>query len=56
MGPLTGYKGNNPTDELQGSGEGIFINFVSNPQTRTRGFNISFETIGRTQQYLTKSI
>ena len=47
MGPLTGYKGNNPIEELEGSGEGIFINFITNSNTRTRGFNISYEIIGQ---------
>ena len=46
MGPLTGYKGNSPTEELEGRGEGIFINFITNYNTRTRGFNISYEIIG----------
>ena len=46
MGPLTGYKGNNPIEELEGNGDGIFINFITNSNTRTRGFNISYELIG----------
>lgn len=44
---LTGYKGNSPVDVLEGSGEGIFVHFSSGGQTRTRGFNITYETFGK---------
>ena len=47
LGQLTGYKGNTPVDVLEGTGEGIFVHFFSSGQTRTRGFNITYETFGK---------
>ena len=36
LGPVTGYMGNNPAMTLLGSGEGVFVNFLSNANTRKR--------------------
>ena len=52
MTHLTGYKGNSPDDVLEGSGEGIFVHFFSSGQTRTRGFNITYETFGKIEYLL----
>ena len=47
LGPVTGYMGNTPAITLLGSGEGVFVNFLSNANTRTRGFMLSFDVLGK---------
>ena len=46
LGPVTGYMGNNPAMTLLGSGEGVFVNFLSNANTRNRGFMLAFDVLG----------
>ena len=47
MGPTTGYKGNSPTTVVQSSGEGVFFNFLTSATTRTRGFQLWYEILGK---------
>ena len=46
-GPLSGYKGNNPVTVLEGKGDGVFLNFLSSSQVRTRGFKLWYEILGK---------
>ena len=43
----TGYKGNSVIPPMQGGDNGVFVRFIADRNTRTRGFHLWYETLGK---------